>query len=113
MIKGNIIYFGHGTVGVSVICHCLNLIHIEPPQVIGKVINDDAKAVRQINIPFRKLSEIHELRALLSETSRYEHKRFVFKGYVFDFSNYNSDSIEVIRRCLKFIERNLLFVMAC
>ena len=114
MIKGNEIYFGYGSVAVGPFGNSLRVLHIKPPQPIGKrVISNDVEIIgKPIHIPFKKISEIHELHALLSSVDKYEHKRFVFKGCVFDFSNYNPDSVKTVRENLDRVKRNLIFLLA-
>lgn len=117
MIDGKVIKFGYGEVcvGVEPLKQEITFQNIRPPQECGTVLYEDIPAER-----FGEVISIHlsydtylEYKNLLRSVSNKKISEFWFKGYIFDFSNWNAESIRV---CMEKADRamtNYILCMAC
>lgn len=114
MIKGNTIYFGYGDIAVNNRSHMLCITPINPPQDVGSVIDMDKVEVTgpTIKFPFRTLKEVNNFIDNLFYIYD-DAPQFTFQDYIFDFTNYKSDSIGILLNALKAIKCNLTLLMAC
>ena len=100
MINGNVIKFGYGDVAVG---HCNYTIKFQqfiPKQKPGT--NVDADSVvwvgEKIEIPI----SVSDYYFLMKELDKCVHKRaFSFKEYIFDFNNFNLNSVKVVRESVE------------
>lgn len=102
MIKNKTIYFGKGNTSVGFSLNTLILIEIEPVQQIGTILHSDSdikmgkRVVIQSNVEeFQKFKD--KLNNMNKDT---EDKQIEFKGYIFDFSEFNQKSIKNLILCV-------------
>lgn len=104
MIKDNILYFGYGDIAVGdTLDGHITFRGFKPPTIVGGDVPKDVDWLTdQIKISVNKFS-ISELNRLKQK----EDKRIVIGNYILDFSNFNQESVNVIKRHL--ITANLAF----
>lgn len=117
MIDEKVIKFGYGEVcvGVEPLKQEITFQNIRPPQECGTIIREDDNVERFGEIIAIRLSynTYHEYKNLLKSVNNKEIFAFWFEGYLFDFSNWNSESIRV---CIEKADRameNYILCMAC
>ena len=106
MIKGDRIEFGYGTtvsdfevitVAGELTKADLVINQIEPsagePGIIVNI--NDIKIINSVYIPVT-LEDVDILISHLSNVKISDDKEFVYKGYIFDFSNYNPESVNAV-----------------
>ena len=106
MIKGDRIEFGYGTtvsdfevitVAGELTKADLVINQIEPsagePGIIVNI--NDIKIINSVYIPVT-LKDVDILISHLSNVKISDDKEFVYKGYIFDFSNYNPESVNAV-----------------
>ena len=105
MINENTIIFGHGDIEVSSSICGLTFYELTEPMKIG--IYDEELIVLKRNtmkssvfIPLLTLHECSKFSILLEKVERREINRFTFCGYIFDFSKFNNESIDVCKKNL-------------
>jgi hypothetical protein len=96
MIKGNTIYFGYGDIAVgSTNTGFITLQWFEPPQEVGEKLKNKEvnwlSDIIKLNPTFKNLKEIEQI----NEESN---KQIMVDGYILDFSEYNSKSVEVVKK---------------
>lgn len=116
MIKGNRIEFGYGDVLVGFHAFGFRVENVKPPLEVGqKVTPSEFKNYdisNQIIIPLNGLEDLNELCGLIKSVT--ENNRIVeFNSYVFDFSNYNKKSVEVVLNVLNKPHPMWLMTLAC
>lgn len=98
MIKGNVIKFGYGDVVVGG-CNLgyIEITNIKPPLECGQTITKDIYKDLEIGLSVRIYEEntwdIYKLMRTVNENNRI----VAYKGYVLDFSNYNEESVRVVK----------------
>lgn len=99
MIVENKIKFGYGSVAVGAdrTMRILTLEYIEPPAPVGSQLkNDDYKNRTKLGkVRFCFKEDMRELRTELKSVSA-ENPFIEFRGYIFDFSNFNPDSVKTL-----------------
>ena len=99
MIIGNTIKFGYGDVVVRS-CDIRGIIvftNVKPPQSIGEKLSD--KYLKSIEVGLEvTLTEDrpHELYELIRGVSK-ESSIVEYKGWTFDFTNYNEESVKIVK----------------
>lgn len=100
MIKGNTIEFGYGdvVVGVDQFKRCLIITNIKPPVACGtkfRKVEDtnDVEFGESIEIYEDNLHDIYNLVCTVNE----KNKIVKYKQWIFDFSNYNKESVRVMK----------------
>lgn len=117
MIEGNTLKFGYGDIAVRTTGLKLTLVPFKPPVEVGthctKLFESgEIEAIGEpIHIEFTDFKDFKELQKKLEDV--YENKIFEFKGYIFDFTNYNKTSVEIIEYARKFIYTRYLKLSAC
>lgn len=117
MIDGKILKFGYGDIGVSNVWRNMRFIPFKPPVEIGTdtrplFADGSIEAVGEpIMITFETFQDFNELQDKLKNV--YTQRVFEFKGYTFDFSNYNEKSVEVCNDALRRAYMNFLQCAAC
>lgn len=117
MIEGNTLKFGYGDIAVSTKGLKLYFTPFKPPVEVGTPCDDlfkngDIEAIGEpISIGFSDLKDFTELLKKLKDVD--ENKVFEFKGYIFDFTNYNKISVEVLERGRKIIYLRYISLSAC
>lgn len=114
MFKDKTIKFGYGTVLVNSDEYFreVTLKYIKPPKEVGEIILDNKSftVLDEIVFEFGKdmLLFYEELKQITPENTVLE-----FRGYKFDFSNYNEKSVEVVLRGFKRAIQGFLLALAC
>lgn len=113
MIIGKTFKFGHGDIAVKSMLNFLELQAFRPPQELGTyVIPDRVEYLSEkFIIRFDSLDETSKLRQLLASAK--ENPVFDYAGYVFDFTNYDERSVNVVLKHLASLENMILMCMAC
>ena len=117
MIKGNVIELGYGDVLVSSDCFLgiLEVQNIKPPYPPGTNLTPDMEYEllgERICIPVN-LSDASYLDEVCKEVRNGELSSFPFRGYVFDFSNYNEESFKVFVKNTKNAMMGQMMLLAC
>lgn len=112
--KENIIYFGYGDIVVGSITNTLLIMPIKPPQKTGSILDMNRVEIigETISFSFTTLKEINDFRYALNLIDPTVNC-FAFQDYIFDFSNYNKESVMVIKKTLESIEYYMMPLMAC
>jgi hypothetical protein len=119
MIEGKILKFGYGDIAVQNKFTNMRLVPFKPPVEIGTSCHDlfDNGDIVQVGeavvIKFDTLNDFTELKEKLRSVRNTTIKVFEFKGYIFDFSNYNEKSVEVVDSVLHGIYMDYLRCAAC
>lgn len=101
MIVGNVLKFGFGDVGVECdkIREEMIFKNIKPPQEIGTTLYPELDIEYGETIRFKE-DHPYEFYKLIKTVN--ENNRIVeYKGYVFDFTEYNQDSVNVVLKFAK------------
>ena len=120
MIDGKILKFGYGDIAVGHKFTNMQLIPFKPPVEIGSDCNDlfangDITPIGEVvMIRFNSFQDFAEFKDKLEGVrSATVSKVFEFKGYIFDFSNYNVKSVEVVDSIRYAIYMKYLQCAAC
>lgn len=99
MITGNVLKFGFGdiSVGVNKLQQRISFQNIKPPQEIGTNVEDDSLYGERIIFAETYPYEFYKLIKTVNENNRVVE----YKGYVFDFTDYNQDSVNVVLKYAK------------
>ena len=111
-----ILYFGYGDIGVGCDCFDLTFREFEPPIEVGTWFEDESECKwlsEKFSIPITCYEEAKQLIELLDNVSMNGTFQFEFKGWIFNFSNWNSKSVEVVKKYVNHIKTNLLLPFAC
>lgn len=117
MIKDNILYFGYGDICVHTSPWLYNEIQFQefkPPQEIGTKV--DVDKVEWIGERIKLELNVDECVWWFNELQKVLDRQinaFEFKGYVFDFSNYNEDSVRVAVKHINRVHTYLITIIAC
>lgn len=116
MIKGNKIEFGYGDVLVGFKAYGLSIENVKPPLEVGqKVTPSEFKDYDISNttiIPLNGLDDLNKLCELIKSVTE-DNPVVEFCGYVFDFSNYNRKSVEVVINALNNPHPMWMMALAC
>lgn len=98
MIKDKTIIFGCGTVAVGSALRYITFQELRPPEICGTPLERcKANLVgKEISIPINYHDYV-EYTMKLHKVNTNQGGTFEFKGYVFDFTNYNSISVDVCK----------------
>ena len=100
MVEGNRIKFGYGDVAIGSKYMTIIINSIKPPQEVGTKIEDKNMIQSSFSIILDDWVDILELTNLIKLIKDHKKDSFEFKGYVFDYSNYNEASIKVLEKHL-------------
>lgn len=112
MIDARVVKFGYGTVVVGSYYTELTIQAIKPPQEVGGLLTEDTQVEyigERIKFPMSKY--YHELKEKLEAIQG--PCSITFCGYIFDFTNYNRKSIDVILSHAQSAYRNYIRLIAC
>lgn len=114
------LYFGYGDICVNSTALGLTFTEFEPEIEVGTVMTPELKKEKGIKfisekfiIPIECYEEAKELDRLLDSMNKNGTFQFEFKGWIFNFSNWNPKSIEGIKLHLSAIRSTLLMCSAC
>ena len=119
-MEKKIIYFGYGDVQVGGTWSIIKFRGFKPPVEIGTIITDEViednnleYITEPITINFATMEELMNFKKLVEEIDGKNNICFEYRGYVFDFSNYNQKSIVVVLYQIGKIRQYLVSLMAC
>lgn len=102
MIEGNRLKFGYGdiAVGANGLTQTISFRQFKPPAECGDQVSEEVEYIgNEIVLEFSYESYC-EFNKYLKQISNKEITEFLFKGYIFDFTNYNEKSIDVCKKHL-------------
>lgn len=100
MIYGNVLKFGYGdiAVGSDGLTQRISFQQFKPPTECGGNVPEDVEYIGEdvvLQISYEEYCELNkQLNSVLSNSI----STFIFKGYIFDFTNYNDESVKVCKR---------------
>ena len=102
MINGNRLKFGYGdiAVGSDRLTQRMSFASFKPPAKCGDQISDDVEYIGDEIILKFSYEDYCEFSKYLEQVSDKEITDFIFKGYIFDFANFNEESIKVCKKHL-------------
>lgn len=110
------LYFGYGDICVGFDLFNLTFREFEPPIEVGTWFKDESEVnwlSERFSIPIIRYEEAQQLIKLLDSMDGKDNFKFDFKGWTFNFSNWNPKSVEVIKKYVSCIRSNLLLTLAC
>ena len=111
MIIKNIIKFGYGDVAVGYGIQEITFQQFKPPSECGtRLHSEDVEFVSEKIILDISYDDYIELRKYLKIVSNRIANEFTFKEYIFDFTNYNEESVNV---CKKKLESAMYWYFLC
>ncbi|MED2737200.1 hypothetical protein [Bacillus toyonensis] len=116
MIENKVLKFGYGTmsIGGDSFTRTLKIFYIKPPGIVGEPINNkDVQIIDSIYFQYDVLSG--DMKSFLKELHCVtpENPFVQFRGYTFDFTNFNSKSIEVLIEYTQEVIRGWQNCLAC
>lgn len=98
MVKGNVIEFGYGdvVVGVDPVKGCITIANIKPPLECGTTIKRGDNSLEYGTTVEIYENEIHDIYNLICTVNE-ENRVVKYNNWIFDFSNYNEESVRVVR----------------
>lgn len=116
MIIENTIKFGHGTivVGADRYSRTLTLEHTEPPIAVGSKVypEDYDKLAKHEKLYFQYKQDMRVLMDDLKKVSA-ENPIIEFRGYIFDFTKFNPESVRVLEEKLLLAIMGNTLALAC
>ena len=121
MIVGNRLKFGYGDIAVGTnVFSCLTFKNFKPPEKVGTTLTPDLIKNNEIKFESEEVRitldyiEARILQEKLKELQEDESLReFAYKGYLFDFSKYNTESIRVVEKHLQTLIFSYISLLAC
>lgn len=115
MIVGNELKFGYGDicVGSSAFFMELRFQQFKPPAECGGPIPEEVEFIGDKIIMKISYEDYRELKNNLKKVSTKEISSFTFKDYIFDFSNFNEESVKVCELHLDNAMREYFRLSAC
>ena len=115
MIKDNIIYFGYGDISVSnTLGGYLILRWFKPPVKIGTIMTPDIEnELIYLSEEIRLNIIINDLNNISKIDNNSVNKQIIVDGYILDFTNYNSLSVQIVKRHMNNALSNMLMLLAC
>lgn len=118
MIEGKTIKFGYGDIIVSSRACSASLVftYVKPPFEIGYSLTEEdyhnSELLDSIEIKFLDLNKASKFKSLLDNIDE-KNTIIEFDNYIFDFSNYNKESVNVVKRGHERLITSLLMCYAC
>lgn len=102
MIKDKIIYFGQGDISVGFSLNTLIFTEIEPVQQIGTTLHSDSDIKMSKRIVIQTIpEEFQKFKDRLNNINKdAKDKQVEFQEYIFDFSEFNEESIKNLILCI-------------
>lgn len=114
------LYFGYGDIDTGNMSIGLRFREFEPPVEVGTILTDDfmhKTGLRYtsdgVKIYICSYEEAECLERLLDRMDGRDLFYFQFKDWTFNFSNWNTKSVECVKRHLSVVKSNLLRCLAC
>lgn len=114
MIKENTLYFGYGDIAVGHNCCGLVFQNIKPPQTPGAFINDKNCDLigEELFIEITSFDEVSVVKSLLDAAKQDEtYSIFRYKGFTFDFSHYDTRSIDSVLYHLDRMTKEMMWLL--
>jgi hypothetical protein len=115
-----IIYFGYGDVLVGSNFITLSFTGIKPPLKVGTEVTEEItrennieRITEPVKFKFTDLTELLWFQTSLKGTDGTTSVFFRYEDWIFDFTNYNTKSINIILRHIECIKKNLIQWSAC
>ena len=114
MINGNRLKFGYGDICVKsdALTQKISFQQFKPPAECGYNVPEDVKFIGNEIILEFSYEDYCEFSKYLEQVSDTEITDFIFKGYMFDFANFNEESINVCKKHLNSAMRMYFLCMA-
>ena len=114
-------FFDHGGIDVGVSMQTIHFRGIRPPIGAGTLIREeDGTKVgdwehtgSMLSVLFNTMDEAETVCDLLKKVEDNQSGSFEFKGVVFDFTVYKQASMEIVKNAMKFVKKNIIYLMAC
>ena len=102
MINGNRLKFGYGDicVGSDGLTQRMSFQQFKPPGKCGNRVSENVEFIGDEIIFKFSYEDYCEFNKKLEQVYNKEATEFIFKGYVFDFINFNEESIKVCKKHL-------------
>ena len=102
MINGNRLKFGYGdiSVGSDGLTQRMSFQQFKPPGECGNIVSDDVEYIGDEIILEFSYEDYCEFSKHLEQVSNKEMTDFIFKGYIFDFANFNKESVNACKKHL-------------
>ena len=102
MINGNRLKFGYGdiAVGSDGLTQRMSFQQFKPPAKCGDQVLDDVEYIGYEIILKFSYEDYCEFSKHLEQVSNKEMTDFIFKGYIFDFANFNKESVNACKKHL-------------
>ena len=112
MINGNRLKFGYGdiVVGSDGLTQRMSFRQFKPPAKCGDQVLDDVEYIGYEIILKFSYEDYCEFSKKLEQVYNKETTDFIFKGYIFDFANFNKESINV---CKKHLNSAMQYYFMC
>ena len=114
MIENKVLKFGYGSimVGQCDFTRTLKLSHIIPPLEVGQSVKESDNVTILETIEFKFENDMVDLLLKLTEIEEGS-KQVEFRGYLLDFTNYNVESVNVLKKALNTVIRGWQLSLAC
>ena len=109
MIIGNELHFGHGSIAVTVRgwSYTIELEEIDPPSKVGAQISKESIFTgEKVSITITNWEELQNFKKLIKEK-----KKFIFRGFVFNYEEAKQNSKNVMLNAIERIESNIMRIM--
>jgi len=100
MLKGNVIYFGYGTICVGAGRYYIKFTEIYPPQIVGEIYTEKVSYLREIIIRYSNDKSFEKLLIDLDKVWQLDNKRIEIQNRFLDFNNYHEGSIKVVKNAI-------------
>jgi hypothetical protein len=102
MIDGNVLKFGYGDIatGADVFSRAITFQQFKPPGECGDTLDCEVEYIGEEIVLQLSYEEYCKLDKLMIQIINKNIVMFSFREYIFDFSNYNEESVRVVRRKL-------------
>lgn len=117
MIKENRIIFGNGDVFVNYTCYGLRFIYNSRPYEIGTSVKtseisyNDENKTPLVDIRINDFEDLHALKKLLESVKVSDIKTFEYDNHIFDFTNFNVKSVDVVINHLELLSHYYLWLL--
>lgn len=114
MIDGNRLKFGYGDicVGANELTCSMHFQQFKPPAKCGDRVSEDVEFIGEEIVFHFSYDDYCEFSKNLDQIFAKKITEFTFKGYVFDFSNYKEESVNVCREKLNNAMRQYFLCLA-
>lgn len=112
MIEGKVIKFGFGTIVISGddFTKVLTLSYIEPPKEVGGLIRESILPIEEVKFKYNKdMEKFYEDLKMVDE----ENCKIEFRGFTFDFTEYNTKSVNALMVRVKKVIVGFQLGLAC